>query len=45
MVITYRDEAGWPEYTANFSDWDFKNAPPDSGHGLRFQSRRPDFSN
>ena len=30
MVITYRDESGWPEYVANFSDWDFKTPIPDA---------------
>ena len=30
MVITYRDESGWPEYAANFSDWDFKTPIPDA---------------
>ena len=29
IVITYKDEAGTPEYTAIFSNWDFQTKPPD----------------
>lgn len=30
LVITYKDEAGSPQYTAILSHWDFKTALPDS---------------
>jgi len=30
IVITYKDEAGTPEYTAIFSDWDFQTKLKDT---------------
>jgi hypothetical protein len=34
FVITYKDEEGWPQYSARFTRWDFQ--PQHSEHYFRF---------